>query len=245
RSLAEFMTANRDGTANVLETAAQRPPQRFLLVSSFAAAGPSAPGAPIDETRVPAPVTDYGRSKLAAEVLTRVMPFPWTIVRPPVVYGEWDREVLKVFKMARLGIATVIGDGTQELSLVYAGDLAEALVRAATSPATAGRVYFAAHTRTTTSRGFVQAIGTAVGRNPRIVPIPGPVARATLWTIGTAVGLTGHATLLTADKANEFLAPAWTCRSDALTRDTGWTATTDLAAGLQRTADWYREHGWL
>src|SRR5205814_10509186 len=98
RDLREFMSANRDGTANVLEAASLQPPQRFVLVSSLAAGGPTTPGHPIDEARRPAPVTAYGQSKLAAETLVRVMPFPWTIVRPPAVYGEWDREILKVFK---------------------------------------------------------------------------------------------------------------------------------------------------
>jgi nucleoside-diphosphate-sugar epimerase len=51
--------------------------------------------------------------------------------------------------------------------------------------------------------------------------------------------------LLSADKANEYLAPAWTCRSDALTRDTGWRAEIALDDGLRRAADWYREVGWL
>jgi dTDP-D-glucose 4,6-dehydratase len=51
--------------------------------------------------------------------------------------------------------------------------------------------------------------------------------------------------LLSADKANEYLAPAWTCRSDALTRDTGWGAEIALETGLRRAANWYREVGWL
>jgi len=93
---------------------------------------------------------------------------------------------------------------------------------------------------------LVQAIGRAVGRERvRIVPIPGPIARGVLWTVGSLVHLAGRATLLSADKANEFLAPAWTCRADALTRDTGWRAQTALETGLQRTADWYRSHGWI
>jgi nucleoside-diphosphate-sugar epimerase len=66
RGLAEFMRANRDGTANLLEAAAEDPPRRFVLVSSIAAAGPTHPGAPVDETRPPSPVTPYGQSKLAA-----------------------------------------------------------------------------------------------------------------------------------------------------------------------------------
>ncbi len=47
------------------------------------------------------------------------------------------------------------------------------------------------------------------------------------------------------DKAPEYFAPAWTCRGDALERDTGFQARTTLEEGLQRTVDWYRSEGWL
>ncbi len=245
RDTSEFMRANRDGTANVLEAAAQQPPDRFVFVSSLAAAGPTMPGKPVDETRPPSPVTPYGQSKLAAEQLVRTMADSWTIVRPPTVYGEWDREVLKVFRLARTGLAPVFGDGSQELSVIYAGDLAAALVAAATAPAARNRVYFAAHPVVITSRELVRAIGRAVGRQPRIVPLPRALARGLLWTIGSIAHLAGRATLLSSDKAAEFLAPAWTCRSDALARDTEWRAETDLETGLRRTAAWYRREGWL
>src|SRR3989449_6027646 len=76
RSAAEFMATNRDGTANVLEAARDGGARRLLFVSSLAVAGPTTPGHPIDEARPPMPVTDYGRSKLAAEVLVRAMPPP-------------------------------------------------------------------------------------------------------------------------------------------------------------------------
>jgi len=242
----EFMRVNRDGTGNVLEAALAAPgaPRRFVLVSSLAAAGPTVPGEPIDETRIPSPVTPYGQSKLAAETLVRAMALPWTIVRPPTVYGEWDREVLKVFKLARSGVAPVLGDGTQELSVIYAGDLATALLAAGASGAV-NHIYYAAHPATTTSRDLVRAIGRAVGREPRIVPLPGPLVRGLLWAIGSVAHLAGRATVLSADKAAEFLAPAWTCRPDALMRDTGWRPETDLETGLRRTAQWYREVGWL
>ena len=245
RDADEFMRANRDGTAHVIEAATARPPQRFVLVSSLAAGGPTARGHPIDETRPPAPVTPYGHSKLAAEVLVRSTPWPWTIVRPPLVYGEWDREVLKVFKLARVGVVPVFGDGSQELSLIYAGDLAGALVAAGLSPTAAGRVYYAAHPAVTTSGELARAIGRAVGRTPRVVPLGAPLARALLRAIGFVAHLAGRATLLSADKAAEFLAPAWTCRPDALSRDTGWRAAVDLATGLPQTAAWYQKEGWL
>ena len=227
RDLDDFMRGNRDGTANVLEAAGSRP-SRFVLVSSIAAAGPTLPGRPIDETRVPQPVTDYGRSKLAAELLVRQGLCPWTIVRPVVVYGEWDREIFKLFRAARWGVAPVFGDGGQEVSLIYAGDLAAALIAAGTAPDAAGHTYFAAHPTPTTTRALVMAIGKALDRNVRVVPIPRAVGRASLWTIGSLAHLIGVSTVLSADKANEFLAPAWTCVPHALERDTGWKAGTEL-----------------
>ena len=57
--------------------------------------------------------------------------------------------------------------------------------------------------------------------------------------------LTGRATILTPDKANEFFQPAWTGDPATLTRDTGWTATRDLQSGLTETYQWYRTAGWL
>ena len=245
RNLREYLAVNRDGTARVLEAASASPPGRFVHVSTLAVGGPTLPGRPIDETRAPEPVTDYGRSKLAAETLVRESGVPWTIVRPPVVYGERDRETLRIFRLAQAGWGPVIGDGTQELSVVYAGDLAGALIAAATATGTVGRVYYAAHPDVTTSAALVGAVGVAVGRRPRIVRLPDALARIALWTVGSLASLAGRATVLSADKANEFLAPAWTCRSDALTRDSGWRATMDLTAGLSRTAAWYRAEGWL
>lgn len=247
KSAADFMICNRDGTANVLEAARDGGAKRLLFVSSLAVGGPTTAGHPIDETRPPAPVTDYGRSKLAAEVLVRAMPLAWTIVRPPVVYGEWDRGTLTIFQFAKRGFAPVFGDGSQELSVIHAEDLAQSLIAAATAPAAVGRVYYAAHATMTTSRALVLAAGRALGRArpPRILPVPPLVARGVLWTAGTLAHLAGRATLLSADKSNEFLAPAWTCRSDALTSDTGWRAQIPLEAGLRRAADWYREVGWL
>ncbi len=133
-SEAEFMASNRGGTRNLVEAAkvsGARP--RFILVSSMAAGGPSPRGRPLKGEEPPKPVTRYGRSKLAAERVVEASDLPWTIVRPPMVYGPRDREVLKVFRLARLGLGPVFGDGTQELSAVHGADLAAALIAAATT----------------------------------------------------------------------------------------------------------------
>jgi nucleoside-diphosphate-sugar epimerase len=245
RDLDHFMSANRDATGTLLEVAAEHHPGRFVYVSSQAAGGPNRPGRPREESEPPQPVSDYGRSKLAGELLVRASGLTWTIVRPPVVYGERDREVLKVFKMARVGMVPVFGDGSQEISVIYAGDLARALATVATTPAAAGHVYYATHPQSTSTRGLVLAVGRALHKKPVVLPIPPALARGVLATIGSLARMAGRATLLSADKANEFLAPGWVCSSAALTRDTGWRAEVDLNTGLTRTAAWYRAHGWL
>ena len=245
RNLGEFMRANRDGTARVMDAAAAQPPQRFVLVSSIAAAGPTLPGVAIDETAPPNPVTPYGKSKLAGEVLLQSASFPWTVVRPPVVYGEWDEALLRLFKLANRGIVPLFGDGSQELSVIYGPDVADALIAAATSERTAGRVYFATHPAVTTARDLAQAVGHAVGQTLRFLPLPTPVARAALWTVGSLARLIGRASVISSERAAEFLAPAWTCRADALRADAGWQARIDLETGLGRTVAWYRQKGWL
>ncbi len=241
----EYLRGNRDGTRAVLQAAERAGAPRFVYVSSMAAAGPSARGTPLAGHEPSAPVTAYGRSKLAAEQLVRATRLPWTIVRPPMVYGPRDREVLKVFQLARLGLAPVFGDGTQELSAVHAFDLAHALVAAAETPAATGAVYYACHPEIFTSREFVQAVGRAGGKRVTVLRIPLAVGRLALAGTGAAARATGRATILNADKANEFFQAAWTGDPSALTRDTGWRATHDLGSGLVDTWHWYRSAGWL
>ncbi len=245
RNEAEFLVANRDGTANVVAAAGAAGGPRLVLVSSMAAGGPSPRDHPLRGDEPPAPVTAYGRSKLAAEHVVRSSSLPWTIIRPPTVYGPRDREVFKVFQLVRLGLAPVFGDGSQQLSAVHGADLAEALIAAARSGATAGRTYYACHADVVTSAELVRSVGEAMGRRPLVIPVPALVGRALLAVTGTAARIARQTTILTADKANEFFQPAWTGDPAPLTRDSGWTAARDLRTGLAETYQWYRSAGWL
>jgi nucleoside-diphosphate-sugar epimerase len=241
----EFMRCNRDGTASLLAAASDAGVSRFVLVSSMAAGGPALPGKPLTGTEPPRPVTAYGRSKLAAEAAVRSGALPWVILRPPTVYGPRDREVLKVFRMARLGVAPVFGDGSQELSAVHGADLAAALIAAGTAAGTAGKVYYPCHPEVVTSAQLVRAVGTAMGRRVRLVSIPATVGRMLLGVTETSARIAGQRTILTRDKANEFFQPAWTGDPAPLARDAGWRAAYDLQSGLADTYRWYRDEGWL
>lgn len=245
RSEAEFLAVNRDGVARVVTAAAEVSDARIVLVSSLAAGGPAERGQRLRGDEPRRPVTAYGRSKVAGEDVVRAGALPWTIVRPPAVYGPGDREVLRVFRAARLGVVPVFGDGEQELSLIYGPDLAEALVAAGISDHTIGRVYYACHPEILTSEALVRGIGKAMGRTVRTVTLPRWIAAGGLALTSGAARLTGRATILTPDKTNEFFAPAWTCDSEPLTAATGWRAEHDLATGAAETAAWYRAAGWL
>lgn len=245
RSEAEFQSANASGAARVADAARAAGVSRLVLVSSLAASGPTLSGRPLDAAAAPRPVSAYGRSKLAGEQAVRASGVAFTIVRPPTVYGPRDRELLRVFRLARLGLAPLLGDGAQELSLVHARELAAALVASATSPTCAGRVYHAAHAEPVTQRGFVEAVGRAVGRRVRTPTLPAPAVSALLRLSGAVGRLAGRASVLGPDKAAELLAPAWTCTSAELERDTGWRARVGLDEGLAATAKWYRDAGWL
>jgi nucleoside-diphosphate-sugar epimerase len=256
RDLDEFLTVNYGGTERTLAAAAETAPRltRFVYVSSLAAVGPTRRGSPATETSNPHPVSNYGMSKLAGEAATRVSSLPWTIVRPPAVYGPRDVELLRVFKLARLGLAPEFGHGRQELSFVHVTDLVEGLIAAATGTEP-GKVYCACHSEIVTVREFVEHVHAAVrdctgpagrpARPPRRIQIPLWIAKSVLTANGTLARMLGRRTLLSADKSRELLADAWTCAASALERDTDWTARIPLREGLPATARWYREHGWL
>jgi nucleoside-diphosphate-sugar epimerase len=245
RNEAEFLHGNRDGTANLLAAATEPGDQpRFVLVSSMAAGGPSPRGVPLDGSQPAAPVTQYGRSKLAGEEVVRGSSLPWTIVRPPMVYGPRDQEVLKVFKLAGT-LTPVFGDGSQELSAVYGPDLADALIAAGTSPDTIGKTYYACHPEVFQSGALVQRIGALRGKTVRIIPLPRWLAVGALSITGAAARLAGKATILTPDKAHEFFQPAWTGDPTPLIRDSGWQPAHNLDSGLKATLDWYQAQRWL
>jgi nucleoside-diphosphate-sugar epimerase len=245
RSPADFLRANRDGAARVAAAAARGGAGRLVLVSSLAVTGPSARGQRLDEGSGPGPVTAYGRSKQAGEAAVRASGVPYTIVRPPAVYGPHDRAFLAIFRAARRGIVPLLGSGEQEVTLVHARDLAEALVAASAPAATRGRTYHAGSEVPVTQRRLALAVGEAVGRRVRAVRLPAPIVRAALRAAGFAARAAGRTPLLDGDKANELLATGWACSSEALARDAGWRAAIPLAEGLAETARAYQEAGWL
>src|SRR6185436_17073358 len=96
------------------------------------------------EREEPKPVSDYGRSKLAAEREVRDgCQCDWTIIRPPAVYGPRDGEFLRLFKAVKSHLLPRFGGGRQQLTLVYAEDLAAVVALALTHPRASREIFFA------------------------------------------------------------------------------------------------------
>lgn len=249
RRAADYHAVNAGGTERLLEAcaAADPPPRRFVLVSSLAAQGPSPGGRPLREEEPCAPVSDYGRSKLAGEEIARRFAgrMEVVVVRPPAVYGPRDRETLEFFRIARAGVRARFPFGDLRLVLVHVEDLAEGIAAAAESPGAAGGTFHLCHGETATLGGVMDLMAAALGRRGFPLRVP----RTLLWGAAALqealAAATGRIPDLSFDKVRELTAPAWTADPAAAKRVLGWEARIPLAEGIPGTARWYREAGWL
>jgi nucleoside-diphosphate-sugar epimerase len=248
RSAREFHDANVAGTERMLRAAmdAGGSLQRFLLVSSQAAAGPAVEGRPVTESERPDPVSPYGVSKLRSEELTMLLKdrLPVVAIRPPAVYGPRDRALLKLFLAVKLHLLPVLRGGGR-FSLIYAEDLARAIALALTHPAAAGQVYFASEPDVTDYREAGECVKRALGTwavsvtPPRFLLHAGALA-GELWGL-----IRNRPPFLSRQKLSEIAAGDWVCSSEKIRSGLGWRPEVPLQEGIARTAAWYREAGWV
>lgn len=245
---ADLLAVNRDGTRRLAEACAAHAPalRRFLLVSSLAAAGPSPGGTePLAEAAPPRPLTWYGRSKLAGEQEVLASGLPCAILRPPVVFGPRDRDVLSVFRLAEWGLVPIPGHRARHYSLLFAPDLAEGLLRAAEASVPSGEIIPLVHPEVVTWADLGQRIARTLGRRGRVVPIPEGALRLAGRLAEAASRLRGRPGIFSPQKVEEMLAPAWVASPEKAQRLLGWRAATPLDEALARTTRWYRDHDWL
>lgn len=179
----EFERVNIDGVRNVAQACSWcATPPTLILVSSIAAAGPNTTARLRVESDPPAPVSNYGHSKLAGEYVARLYAnqVPITIIRPPVVLGEADRDGWSMFdSIARWNLHLVPGMSDDLFSVIHGDDLAEAIISAAfygnrlQNNNSSEGIYFAAADETPTYAELGRMIGEAMGRDHvRIVHSP-------------------------------------------------------------------------
>jgi nucleoside-diphosphate-sugar epimerase len=202
----ELWRVNVDGTARAATLAAGEGVRRFLYISSAKA------GAPDDV---------YGEAKLAAEnALTKVASgagLELVIVRPPLVYGPRVRaNFLALMRAIARGWPLPLASIDNRRSLVYVGNLCDAIAACVESPGAAGRTFYVADGEPLSTPELCRAIGHALGRPARLFPFPPallPVER-----------LTGS---LEVDDS-------------AIRNELGWRPPFSMEEGLRATAQWYR-----
>lgn len=229
RDAAAFEAANVAGTLAVVSAATNAGVPRFVCVSSLAAREPT--------------LSAYGGSKERAERLVAASGLDWTIVRPPGVYGPWDRDYLEMFKLARRGVVPVPPPGRS--SLIHVQDLAELLVALLPGGEEITQRTFEpddGHAGGWSHRELARLIGWAVGRRPWVVHLPRPVLAGA--SRADRLVRRGRARL-TADRVGYIAHPDWVARPELHVPPHIWRPRINTREGLKATARWYREKGWL
>ncbi|MFH0823875.1 MAG: NAD-dependent epimerase/dehydratase family protein [Pseudomonadota bacterium] len=247
----EYCTSNVGLTTRLVELFASAAPghaPRFVLISSQAAAGPSGNGcAAVNESDPPNPISLYGRSKLEAERAVEAYRerVPFTIIRPPVVFGPRDKDVLNVFKTARYGLAPYLAGADRLVSVVYVEDLVEGILTAALSESAVGRTYFMADAAPIMWRRFCTTVADALGKKPLAIPVP-VLLMSALGRAGDLIGrISGRPVLLRSEKVLEMKQAAWVCSVERARIELGWVASTPLNEAVRKTAEWYVREGRL
>lgn len=205
------------GTFTLLRASVAAGVRRFVFASSNAAIGEHPP--PVDELRVPRPISPYGAGKLAGEgycaAFAAAYGLQTFILRFSNVYGPGSTHKTSVVaRFIREGIqkgaVTVYGDGRQTRDFLYVEDLCSA-VDAALAATGGGEVFQIASGTETTVLALVATLKSVSGRDFDVVfapPRAGDIAR-NVSDISKA------------------------------TRVLGYRPAVPLEDGLRRTCDWF------
>jgi len=246
RSPAEFREVNADGAGRL--AAAARGADglvRFVLVSSQAAAGPSPDGRPVTEDLPPNPLTHYGRSKLLGEEAVRASGIPFTIVRPPAIYGPRDAALLPLFQIASRGLWPGLEGPGRRFNLLHARDVARGILLAAEAEGARGRIYFLSDGQGLSYPDVARSMERAFGRRTRRIPVPDFVLDLAAAVSDEVMGLLGRTPVFSRDKARELKGRLWICSAARADAELGWRPAVGLDEGIKETADWYRQKGLL
>jgi len=249
RRPSDYFATNHKGTETILAAALKRRDQikRFVYVSSLAAVGPGVDGRPVNEDASPAPITPYGRSKLAAEEAVRAVSdvLPVTIVRPPAVYGPRDYGIFEFFKAVKGGMFPMIGRRDKRVSLVHARDLCEGIILAGESEAAIGRTYFISSEDDYSMRAVADLMAALMHKRAREIAIPKSLAYVVAIIAEGAAAILRKPPVINRDKVTDLSQTSWSCSIERAKSELGYMPKVQLEDGLRETIEWYKREGWL
>lgn len=196
----DYVTANLQGTFEVLEAARHAPPRHLLVASTSSVYGANA-AMPYAETH-PAdhPMSFYAATKKAGEAMAHAYAHlyrvPTTMFRFFTVYGPWGRPDMALFRFVRAALEgraiDLYNHGAMQRDFTYVDDLVEGIARLARavpgdapvgpmdslSPVAPFRVVNIGNGAPSDLAAFVAAVEAATGRTVerRMLPMqPGDV----------------------------------------------------------------------
>ena len=207
-------------------------PDKFVLMSSLSATPPAD--------------TLYGQSKRKAEeFLESQTDFPYLILRPTGVYGPRDKDYFLMLKSIKQGLELTAGYEPQQLTFIYAKDLAKAAFLTAESAFT-HKTYNVSDGNTYSDETYTQLAKEALGKK-RVLKLRVPLALLKTVSIGAELfsKLSKKPSTLNRDKYKIMKRRDWTCDISPLMQDLGFRAEYDLERGIRECVSWYANQGWL
>ncbi|HBM14748.1 MAG TPA: hypothetical protein DD381_00125 [Lentisphaeria bacterium] len=233
----EYIKTNAQYTRNILDLLTSH--QKFILISSQAAAGPSTIDTPIPEDTISRPVSYYGKSKLLAEKYVADWGAKnnnnYIIIRPCSVFGPGDKEFFPFFKSVNRRIEPIITGGVQRLSFIYVKDLIRAILAAAESKIN-GEIYFVANDELYDSKRFGEEIKKALNIK-FILKIFIPLKLLSFLIKITEI-FYKKPMLLNSQKMLEFKQTAWLASNAKIKKELAWKPLYTLDQAVKETADW-------
>jgi len=240
---------NAEGTKNLVAACRRQGvrPERFLFASSVTVMGPSEKGHDLDEGAPCRPLSDYGKSKLAAEefLASAENTLPYTILRLPVVYGPGSGGGLYIFfKLLSKGLQVNVG--TLEATVCFVWDVVQGMIAAAANPRTRGEVYILGESQAYNLNQIYRTISQILGKRPITLRLPYFVLYALSFFMGIVSRLKRSIPVLTGEELTLYLKKRyWRYDTSKARRDFGFQSRYPFAEGAKITIDWYRRHGRL
>ncbi len=175
-----YQQTNVCGTLNLLEAARQHPVKRFLLASSSTVYGEGANAPFVEDAPLGSPMSPYGASKRAAELLAETYfllhRVPTVSLRLFSVYGPRLRPdlAMTIFtqKIVEGQPLPLYGDGSIRRDFTHVSDICTGLLAAISAENVAGQAINLGHDEPIEIRQLIELLAQAIGRPAQVEQRP-------------------------------------------------------------------------
>jgi dihydroflavonol-4-reductase len=244
-----YFEVNAFGTENLIHACLENNPriQKFIYLSSQAAAGPCRNGNKKKESDQCKPVSPYGQSKQMGEELAmaHAQELPLLILRPSAVYGPRERDIYTFFKLLSKRIKPCLPSKDQHISLCYVEDIIQAILLAAQVKGSSGEIFFLSDGQDYRLEEIGDVFAQAMGVNAFCIRVPEWMIIGMASFSEYLSKLSGKPPLLNKGKVEEILQRNWVCDITKAKTALGFEPHISLAQGAKLTFEWYKKENWL